>query len=292
MSEHPLSYCVCGAVLPHRHGRGRKMQYCSDACKQASYRQRVKRHVLRNSLKLPVLSLFPGIGLLDRAFEEQGFCVVRGPDLLWGDDIRDFHPMKGRFGGIIGGPPCQAFSRLRFVVQHNGYEMAANLIPEFERCIHEAQVAWFLMENVPDAPVPHVLGYHVHSQLLNNRQHGGGIQHRIRRISFGTHEGKLLHVPRVPEPERWSPAVCASGGVKPGIPTDRSARLKYLGWKTKEAFHQVRELQGLPEQFELPNFTVAGAIKAVGNGVPLPLGRAIARAVWDTLSVEKEEVAG
>jgi hypothetical protein len=31
-----------------------------------------------------VLSLFPGIGLLDMAFEEEGFCVVRGPDLLWG----------------------------------------------------------------------------------------------------------------------------------------------------------------------------------------------------------------
>ena len=30
-----------------------------------------------------VLSLFPGLGLLDQAFEEDGFCVVRGPDLLW-----------------------------------------------------------------------------------------------------------------------------------------------------------------------------------------------------------------
>jgi len=29
-----------------------------------------------------VLSLFPGIGLLDRAFEEEGFCIVRGPDGL------------------------------------------------------------------------------------------------------------------------------------------------------------------------------------------------------------------
>jgi len=36
---------------------------------------------------LPVLSLFPGIGLLDSAFEEQGFTVVRGPDLLWSDDL-------------------------------------------------------------------------------------------------------------------------------------------------------------------------------------------------------------
>lgn len=31
-----------------------------------------------------VLSLFPGIGLLDLAFELESFCVVRGPDLLWG----------------------------------------------------------------------------------------------------------------------------------------------------------------------------------------------------------------
>ena len=35
-----------------------------------------------------VLSLFPGIGLLDMAFELEGFCVVRGPDVLWGGDIK------------------------------------------------------------------------------------------------------------------------------------------------------------------------------------------------------------
>lgn len=35
-----------------------------------------------------VLSLFPGIGLLDMAFEQEGFCVVRGPDVLWGGDVR------------------------------------------------------------------------------------------------------------------------------------------------------------------------------------------------------------
>ncbi len=31
-----------------------------------------------------VLSVFPGIDLLGRGFEAEGFCVVRGPDLLWG----------------------------------------------------------------------------------------------------------------------------------------------------------------------------------------------------------------
>ncbi|MFZ2407129.1 MAG: DNA cytosine methyltransferase, partial [Methylobacter sp.] len=60
-----------------------------------------------------VLSLFPGIGLLDRAFEDLGFCVVRGPDLIFGGDIRRFSVPAGRFDGVIGGPPCQDFSKAR-----------------------------------------------------------------------------------------------------------------------------------------------------------------------------------
>lgn len=36
-----------------------------------------------------VLSLFPGVGLLDRAFEECGLCIVRGPDKLWGGTCAD-----------------------------------------------------------------------------------------------------------------------------------------------------------------------------------------------------------
>ena len=268
----------CTNEIPERNGKGRKREHCSDACKQKAYRNREKRNVTKL-----VLSLFPGIGLLDRAFEEMGFMVVRGPDLLWGDDIRDFHPEQGHFWGIIGGPPCQAFSRLRYVVQHNGYESTPNLIPEFERCIREAQPEWFLMENVPDAPLPDIGGYQVHAQLLNNRWYGGE-QHRVRRISFGTHDGRRIDVlGEVFEPVEWAPAVCASGGVKPGATKDNQTKLKYMGWKTKEAFDQVKRLQGLPDDFELPNFTVPGAIKAVGNGVPLPLGRAIAQAVRESL---------
>jgi DNA (cytosine-5)-methyltransferase 1 len=67
-----------------------------------------------------VLSLFPGIGLLDMAFELEGFCVVRGPDVLWGGDIRRFHPPSGKFDGVIGGPPCQAFSKLANIVKAAG----------------------------------------------------------------------------------------------------------------------------------------------------------------------------
>src|SRR5688500_10861469 len=103
------------------------------------------------------------------AFEEHGFCVVRGPDVLWGGNIKSFHPPAGKFDGLIGGPPCQAFSRLRHLVEHNGFERAENLIPEFERCVAEGQPAWFLMENVRAAPEPLVEGYAVNSTLLNNR---------------------------------------------------------------------------------------------------------------------------
>lgn len=67
-----------------------------------------------------VLSVYPGVGLLDRGFEEEGYCVVRGPDILWGGDNRRFHPPPGRFDGVIGGPPCQAFSKLAGFVKSNG----------------------------------------------------------------------------------------------------------------------------------------------------------------------------
>lgn len=49
-----------------------------------------------------VLSLFPGIGLLDMAFEQEGFCIVRGPDILWGGDIHSFAAPAGKFNGLIG----------------------------------------------------------------------------------------------------------------------------------------------------------------------------------------------
>lgn len=240
-----------------------------------------------------VLSLFPGIGLLDMAFEETGFCVVRGPDLLWGGDIRRFHPPAGRFDGVIGGPPCQAFSRLRHLVEHNGYRVAANMFPEFERVIAEAAPAWFLCENVPDAPLPVVDGYQVRSLLLDNRHDCGGEQSRVRRMSFGTPDGRALELewPPPPVPMAYVPAVCASGGGrevpvavggsgKPKRTGGRISKARDLGYKTEEVLARSVAAQGLPVGFlESAPFTVAGKIKAIGNGVPLTMGRVIARAV-------------
>ena len=147
-----------------------------------------------------VLSIFPGIDLLGHAFEEEGFCIVRGPDVIFGGDIRGWHVPAGRFDGVLGGPPCQCFSRLAHMVRHNGYQPKfGNLIPEFERVVMEAQPRWFLMEEVPEAPVPTVPGYEVWSTLLNNRQcidadGKPAKQNRVRRWSFGAPTRTVLMI--------------------------------------------------------------------------------------------------
>jgi DNA (cytosine-5)-methyltransferase 1 len=279
-----------------------------------------------------VLSLFPGIGLLDHAFELEGFCVVRGPDVLWGGDIREFHPPAGRFDGVIGGPPCQCFSSLARLVEHNGFQTRfGNLIPEFERIVFAAAPKWFLMENVPAAPEPVIEGYGVKSFLLDNsRLLGDGFmgleQRRVRRFSFGM-RGRTdvpslmrwvdLAVFLLPDAQRCvtashdnpealtarrrQNAVLASSSLNAGCLGETAAkkeRRKAVSGSnggnatqrnTPGAGNQGKgryklpdacRLQGLPENF-LSNspFTVDGKLKAVANGVPIPMGRAMARAV-------------
>jgi DNA (cytosine-5)-methyltransferase 1 len=249
-----------------------------------------------------VLSLFPGIGLLDMAFEEEGFCVVRGPDLLWGGDIRRFHPPAGAFQGVIGGPPCQMFSRFRFLNPAAGKH--GNMIPEFERIVDEARPDWFVMENVPDAPTPAVDGYVVGDTLLNNRWLGEE-QDRKRRFSFGSPHGYRLRV-EVAALETALYAQSVNGGNR-AVPV-RMVRDGKGGHKPKStaakaptvsgghgapfdretmSIGRMCELQGLPEDFlsEAP-FTAHGKRKVIGNGVPLPMGRAIAKAVKAALKLE------
>lgn len=95
------------------------------------------------------LSLFPGIGLLDRGFEEEwpDLSIVRGPDKLWGGDIHTFHPPAGVFDGVWGGPPCQSFSTAGQILGSGKLD----LIPEFIRVVRESDPEWVVMENVPGA---------------------------------------------------------------------------------------------------------------------------------------------
>jgi DNA (cytosine-5)-methyltransferase 1 len=244
-----------------------------------------------------VLSLFPGIGLLDMAFEEEGFCVVRGPDLLWGGDIHKFHPPAGRFDGVIGGDPCQAHSRLRYIVEANGHRVAPDMTPEFSRCIEESRPDWFLRENVPDAPIPRPQGYLIRDEIVRDVW-VGGLTSRERRFCFGTQDGRklyietlALHTPTpefsvtrdartrpikiggsgLPKREHWSGGRTSSlnrgGGVLPHVGKSMPVS-------------EMARLQGLPDDFlaDAP-FTSSGKRGCIGNGVPLPMGRAVARAV-------------
>lgn len=255
-----------------------------------------------------ILSVFPGIDLLGRAFEEEGFCVVRGPDVLWGGDIRRFHPPAGKFGGLIGGPPCQCFSRLAHMVRHNGYEPKfGNLIPEFERVCLESQPEWWLMENVPDAPLPVVAGYATWSTLLNNRQLGES-QNRVRRWTFGVRGAryKVLMIETVAlEAVAFDYAATGAGRVAVPVALGASGKPKRLrsgrvvdanrdalalGTKrSAEGFAAVKKLQGLPEDFELPPFTVQAKVLAVANGVPLAMGWALAKAVKEAIEKGRTE---
>src|SRR5689334_9459816 len=143
-----------------------------------------------------VLSIFPGLGLLDRGFEAEGFCIVRGPDLIFGGDILSFHPPRGVFDGVIGGDPCQSHSALANFVRGKGLEPSfPDMTPEYSRIIDEARPTWLMHENVPAAPDLAPDGYAVHSFLLDNSwlDRGDGMgceQMRKRRFWFGVRDGK------------------------------------------------------------------------------------------------------
>jgi DNA (cytosine-5)-methyltransferase 1 len=238
-----------------------------------------------------VLSLFPGIGLLDMAFEEVGFCIVRGPDLLWGGDIRKFHPPAGRFDGVIGGPPCQIFSAMRRINPNAGRKHG-NMIPEFERCVRDAQPRWFLMENVPDAPLPQIHGYAVEATLLRDVWVGGETS-RLRRFCFGSRDGHRMHIETLalhrPDPRpavlaggsgRDTPvAIGGNGKRKRTLSDGRVVRTGPNPGPRSPLAQQLAD-QGLPREFlEDAPFTVEGKRRAIGNGVPRAMGLAVARAV-------------
>lgn len=227
-----------------------------------------------------VLSLFPGADLLGMAFEQEGFCVVRGPDILLGSDIRSWHAVLGRFDGVIGGPPCKPFSA---ALRSQGGPAAAtegNLIPEFERIVEEARPAWWLMENVPGAPVP---AGAVYSEILDAHAFGAA-QHRRRRFSLNVRLELLPVSPEERHPDPW-PCVTASEWrctAGSGARAMRQRAGRKVGRRMTLA--EVNVAMGLPEDFSTPALLNTASYAVRGNGVPLPMGRALARAVRQALT--------
>lgn len=206
-----------------------------------------------------ILSLFPGAGLLDHGFGEAGYCVVRGPDTLLGQRIEDFHFVPGYVTGIIGGPPCQDFSRARRRPP-SGY--GARMLAEYSRVVIEAQPAWWLMENVPQVPDVHIAGY-VTQRFNVFAWEFGCRQSRNRSFQFGSRDGIPLVLGRRSQSHfgRLASAVMARDG--------------------RRNFADLCELQGLPRSFDLPGLSRSAKYRAVGNGVPIPVARGVAEAIRD-----------
>jgi len=213
-----------------------------------------------------VLSLFPGAGLLDYGFALAGFCVVRGPDTLLGQRIEDFHAARGHFVGVIGGPPCQDFSRARRRPP-TGY--GVRMLAHYARVVTEADPDWWLMENVPAVPDVHVPGF-VTQRFNTMACHFGLRQRRNRAFQFGSKNGWPLVLERRSESHfgKLAKAVLARDG--------------------RRNFADLCELQGLPRHFDLPGLSRTAKYRAVGNGVPVQVAFSIAAAIHDRRVTEQK----
>lgn len=211
-----------------------------------------------------VLSLFCGIDLLGRGFEQAGFCVVQAGDIIMGKDIRTFCGIKGKFDGIIGGSPCQDFSRARRTAP-TGYGL--EMLQEFGRVVAECQPEWFLLENVPNVPSVAVEGYEMQRFFLNATECGSH-QNRNRFFQFGSKDGLLLNIKRLPKPAKAEPCAMATEGNK----------------TTRRSWEDFCELQGISQPFDLPDLTKLAAYKVVGNAVNLHVSSAIASAIVEAMA--------
>lgn len=217
-----------------------------------------------------VLSLFSGIGLLDDAFRRERWCVVSAGDLQFGQDVGEFWGERGMCEGIIAGPPCQTWSvanrqrqpydQIDFgqTSEHAGVLVLRQLL----RVIDEVRPDWWLVENVPGVPDLRLDGYTVQRIALMDSE-CGGLQRRLRNIQFGSASGRVIR------PRRVTPAATLAPAVLAGRLGDESH------------FTRACRLQGLDHPPDLSALTQSARFRAIGNGVPLTMGRVLARAVRD-----------
>lgn len=230
-----------------------------------------------------VLSLFPGVGLLDRAFIAAGFCVVQAQDKITGGDIRDFHGVPGRLNGIVAGPPCQGFSVANSHRRNSAHPSVRNsreMLWHTVRIILECRPEWFLIENVPCVPDVRIDGYSIQRIPITDLE-CGGVQLRSRHIQFGSLNGDIIRPQRVKEC-----LLIRNKKLIRGIPVrskngNKLLRRKSVTTKTDRwtDYPDLCRSQGLATPIELPGWYRTAKFKAVGNGVPLRMGKTLAEAV-------------
>jgi len=214
-----------------------------------------------------VLSIFPGFDLLGRAFEEEGFQLVRGPDVLWGGDIDSFHPPAGVFDGLIGGPPCKAHSAV--ITMQVSRNLGRDYTPDFLRIFGETRPRWAVMENVRGVLRKGLMPADWSCVRLRDWDCGGKTC-RIRY--FWIWPATLILTPTT-LPGQPAYSVLASSWK------NHDGTTKFHG-HSKISLEKAAELQGFPEF--VPLLRPLGkkyAVQLLGNGVPKAMGRFIARRI-------------
>lgn len=212
-----------------------------------------------------VLSLFPGVDLLGRAFSAEGFAVVLGPDTLWDSPIEVFSVPPGRFDGVIGGPPCQQYSDAN---RFRKPELGDRLVTEFLRVVDQAQPSWFLMENVRMVPNVAIEGYRVQRLDLTDCECGGK-QRRLRHLQFGSRVGNIIRPERLADARPVTRAVLGKFDANDRH-GDRVAAQGFTG-------------------LTLRSLTKSARAQCIGNGVPLRMGTTLARAVKNQSSITDDD---
>jgi DNA (cytosine-5)-methyltransferase 1 len=140
------------------------------------------------------------------------------------------------------------------------------MLMHYVRLVTEAQPVWWLMENVPGVPDVHIPGYVTQRFNLFAFEFGCR-QRRNRSFQFGSRDGVPLVILRRTQSQSFlAPAADTKTTNREGKRTNFSDRC---------------ELQGLPRDFDLPGLSRTAKFRAVGNGVPVPLARAVAEAIRD-----------
>lgn len=214
-----------------------------------------------------VLSICTGMGLMDRAFLDAGHCVAPGcetdPEMremyesLCGcrhatHDLEDLPDIvRGQhIHGIIGGPPCQANTKLRAMRPPK----FPDLTPLVQRLMKAITFDWFVFENV--APIDLQWAHH---KRLNAMHFYQPHQSRARWFTYrGVKPPKPVFKGDVDDLRAYSVVAGRIYGPKRGA------------W-----------LQGYEKAADMP-FPCVQLQKGLANAVPYPLALAWARQAMQT----------
>ena len=211
-----------------------------------------------------MLEIFQGVGLLAKAFRAAGFGIVSGPEWINGDDIRDFVAPDGfNPEWVMGGPPCQDWSKLNRSPGNHSREM----LDQYIRVVTDISPTWFLCENVTGMPDFDIPGYHQITFYLDLAWFGDGKHSRLRKFVIGCKDASLLAMLSFKRQTKVKGQLIGSA----------------VTGNDKRSFQAICSIQGLPADFDLPWFNLAGKKKAVANGVPLQMGRYIADTIMTTI---------